>query len=640
MDYYKSEKNKEDQYEKKKVNRPFYILSVIVVLLISFAGGVVFDHFYREKINGCFFQVSKVKNIFLSTVLGDEPEFYYLDIEKNGKDYRLTKDDVFEISYRDEFVVKSISSDSLFGRGITVDVEGIGCRNDFRVLLKGIELADKLITKKKWNSNTDYKIDVRYHDKSIASIPIRVEIAPQDWLRFARRSENERSQIDYLKRAINMNKKDIGVRKMLARIYVRKGMQDSAISQYQHILKLKPDDTDTLVELSKCYIKEKKYEKTLPIYRRIIRFNPKDASAYANIAFAYGKLGRWKNAIANYNASIRYNPNNATVYYNLGKSYEKTGKIKKAIEKYKHVLKKMPRDVNVMSALADACLKAGNYDESIRLYRRIIKKQPKNASAYANIGLARGAKGQWEGEIANYKRAISLNPNDPLIHFNLAVACEKRKRYRDAAIEYEKVLKIKPDDTDAMNGLANCYLRNKKYSSAIKLYKKIVKNSPRDGSIYAGLGFAYGKTKKYKQATKNYEKAIKHGYHPTMRELNILAGYYLKIKYYNSAIKTYNKMVKLDPEKAEIYSGLAHIHGLKGNTDKEIEYYKKSLRYDKEDYMLYLNLGDAYEKKKMYGDALREYINAYQLNPDSSGAARKIPQMRIKILQQKHEKQE
>lgn len=638
MDYYKSEKNKERQDKEPKKKKSVYILIIIAVTVISFAGGAIFDRIFRTKVEGWSFRISKAKNIFLSTVLGHEPQFYYLDVEKNGKDYRLTKDDVFEVSYRDEFVIKSVSSDSFFGRGIAVDVEGIGDRNDFRILLKGVELVDKLTTTKKQNSNASYKIDVRYHDKSIASIPIRVEITPQDWLRFARKSKNEGSQIDYLKQAINMNKKDISVRKMLARVYVSKGMLKSAMTQYEYILNLKPDDTDALVGLSNYYIKKKAYDRSLPIYRRIIRLNPKDASAYANIAFAYGKLGKWKNAIANYTASLKFNPDDMMVRYNLAVAYEKNNKIKYAIREYKHVFKKMPQNVNVMDALASAYFSTGNYDESIKLFRKVIKEQPRNASAYANIGLAYGGKGLWKKEIANYKKAISLKPKDPVIHFNLAVAYEKKKHYRDAAGEYRKVLKINPNDTDAMKGLANCYLRDKKYSSAIKLYEKIVKVSPKNSSVYAGLGFAYGQTKKYKQATKNYEKAVKYGYHPSIEELNIITEHYLKVKNYNSAIKTYKRMIKLDTKRAEFYSGLAHVYSLNGNTDKEVEYYKKSLRYDQEDYMVYLNLGSAYERKKMYSDALREYTSAYQLNPDSSEAARKIPQMRIKILQQKYQK--
>jgi len=36
---------------------------------------------------------------------------------------------------------------------------------------------------------------------------------------------------------------------------------------------------------------------------------------------------------------------------------------------------------------------------------------------------------------------------------------------------------------------------------------------------------------------------------------------------------------------------------------------------------------------------LREYTTAYGINPESSRAARKIPQLKIRILQQKHESQ-
>ena len=52
--------------------------------------------------------------------------------------------------------------------------------------------------------------------------------------------------------------------------------------------------------------------------------------------------------------------------------------------------------------------------------------------------------------------------------------------------------------------------------------------------------------------------------------------------------------------------------------------------------MVYYRLGNAYEKKGMYKEALAEYRNAYQINPDSSEAARKIPQMRIRMIQKKH----
>ena len=195
-----------------------------------------------------------------------------------------------------------------------------------------------------------------------------------------------------------------------------------------------------------------------------------------------------------------------------------------------------------------------------------------------------------------------------------------------------------------------------------------MKSSPRKASIHANLGFAYGELKKYKLSSEHYEKAIKYGIkdpqvhynlaytydklgrkkeaireyeyvassHPNMDVLDILAEYYTDEKQYENAIKTYKKMITINPKKATAYSGLGYVYGLKNDIDKEIEYYKISLKYDAEDDDVYLSLGKAYEKKGMYQDALKAYIHAYELNPDSTVAAKKIPALKIKILQQKH----
>jgi tetratricopeptide (TPR) repeat protein len=96
-------------------------------------------------------------------------------------------------------------------------------------------------------------------------------------------------------------------------------------------------------------------------------------------------------------------------------------------------------------------------------------------------------------------------------------------------------------------------------------------------------------------------------------------------------------MIKINPRAAGLYSGIGYAFGLKGDTDKAIANYKASIRYDSEDDVVYRRLGDAYEKKGMYDEALRESTNAYQVNPDSDEAARKIPRMKIRMLQRKHQ---
>ncbi|HET6461840.1 MAG TPA: tetratricopeptide repeat protein [Syntrophales bacterium] len=640
---------------------------VVTVLVLAW---IIANYAFPGKMYKYPASLVRLKNTFSFVFLGHKPEFYYMDVEKNGTDYRLKKGDALDVSYRDEFVVKDVATDVLSGGGVTVHVDDLAGTDHFRVMLRGVDLVDKVVmTRGKGARDAGASvITVKYKGEVIASVPIKVAIMPQDWLRYAKNSQNQQGQIEYLKRAIDMNKKDIGVRKTLVAIYEQTGVTDKAIAQYNEILSLKPDDTDALSGLLKCYIKTRDYDKAIKVGMKLLKKNPRDASAFANIAYAYGSMGAWRKAIINYKESLQLNPDDTMVRFKLGEAYEKENDLRNAVEQYKIVLAKARETEHVKVALAGAYLRAGNYDESIRLYKEILTKQPRNATAYANLGLAYGGKGQWKEEIENYKKSISLNPKDPVVHYNLASAYEKGNQDQEAQREYQTLLKINPGDIESATKLADMDFKNKRYNEAIRAYEKILKSSPGKASIHANLGFAYGELKKYKLSAEHYEKAIKYGMkdsqvrynlaytydklgrkkeairqyeyvassHPSMDVLDILAEYYTDDRQYDNAIKTYKKMIVMNPKKGTAYSGLGYVYGLKNDIDKEIEYYRISLKYDAEDDDVYLGLGKAYEKKGMYQDALKAYINAYELNPDSALAAKKIPALKIKILQQKH----
>ncbi len=644
----------------------WFLLPVVLLFLVLSAAVAVFP----DKFPSLFSGVERVQNTLSFLLFGEPPHFYHLDMEKNGQGFLLPAGGTLELSYKDEFVIKAVSSDVIFDRGIGIDVEGIGTANDYRVLLKGIELIDHIVLKEKDKPGMKpepYRIKVMYRGEVIATLPIKVNVLPQDWLRYARSTENRRLQIEYLKRAIAMNNKDVGVLKMLAGVYVKSGQPAEAISPYRQALEIEPNDANAWLELSKCYLTLKEYPQVIEAGRQVLRVNPRDATAYMNIGLAYGELGQWEKAIANFRETLQLNPDNPLARFKLGEAYEKTARLAEAMEQYRAVLSKVPTALHAMVALAGAAFKAANYDEAIKWYTQVVKSQPRIASLWANLGLAYGAKQLWKEELESYKKSIAINPNDPIVHFNLAVAYEKGKREQDAYTEYQKVLSLKPDDLDAQQRLASMDMRAKRFEQAAGRYEKIVKISPPKAVNFANLGMVYGALKRYKQAADNYEKAIKsgarepqlhynlaHAYeqsgrtkeaigayekyaalHPTVEVLNTLAEHYLKEKQLDNAVRSYKKITELDPRGAAAYYNIGHIYGLRGDRDREIEYYKISLRYDADDYEVYQDLGAAYESKQMYAEAFRAYEKAYQLNPEAKKAKTKIPQMKIRMLEQK-----
>ena len=210
-----------DRQPRGKMQFPVKSVSIAVAAVIFLAVVILF--FNPRLVTSLVLQVSRVKNAFSHYVLKERPHFYYLEMEKNGKDIRVSRNEALEITYRDEFVVKSVVSDDLSGKYTTVKFEGFSAKdNDFRVLLKGIDFVNKIIKTSaeidKSGVVSDYEISVYYKNEKIDRVPLKIVITPQDWFRFAKDASNVNEQIEYLKKAIALNQNDISVRKILAEI--------------------------------------------------------------------------------------------------------------------------------------------------------------------------------------------------------------------------------------------------------------------------------------------------------------------------------------------------------------------------------------------------------------------------------------
>lgn len=617
MDYYKADEIKQRRRENTGKKKRIILASMATALILFILGSGLMLYLAGGKEMLC--SPYRIKNMLLFTFLGRGPQFYHLDLEKNGNEERLREDSELTVTYRDEFVVKDVSTDSLFNRGITVDVGGMGKGDDFRVMLKGVVLIDRAIRASGGDPRkllADYRVHIKYHDTVIAAIPIRLEITPQDWLRLAKGTENHNLQIAYLEKAAASNKDDHAARKLLASAYLQAGRYDNAISEYETIRKQKADDPAVSADLAKAYLEKKEYAKALSLAGEAARLNPKDVSAHAIMAIIYGKMGKWDSAVKQYQEAAKLNPDDSVLMFALGDAYEKTGNIRNAIGEYERALKKKPGDKQIQAALSNAQTKAADPDKAIQIYKEVVRKQPKDGAAYARLAEAYGKKGRLKEEIENYKKAGLLKPKDPIIHYNLALAYEKANRLKEAVNEYEKVLALRPDDPDALSKLARL--------------------GGKDPQLKTRLASVREKSGRLKDAVQQEEKSpeIK----PDMAALNKLTEQYLKKKDYNAAIKVNRKKIAKDTKSGGAYSNMGYIYYLKGDTKKAIEYYMTALRYSKSDDVLFARLGEAYEKKGMLKESLDAYEKAYKINAESD-AAEKIPKLKIKIIQKKYQEQ-
>ncbi len=91
--------------------------------------------------------------------------------------------------------------------------------------------------------------------------------------------------------------------------------------------------------------------------------------------------------------------------------------------------------------------------------------------------------------------------------------------------------------------------------------------------------------------------------------------FHQKNKEIEKAVEEYDKVIKFDPDNAEVHINLGVIYKDKGDLDKAVEEYEKALAIDPHLEVGYNNLGVAYFLKGNYTESIRHYQKAVEINP-------------------------
>lgn len=636
------------------------VFSAVLVVLI--AGLVVFD----------VPAIDRAKHLFSFYFLGQPPHFYLIGGEKNGREFTLKPGDRFLVSYNDEFVFTRISTDSLSGEGITVTVDGVEEPNIIGKTIRGKPIVDiamsRLSVPREGQMETDLCIRIRYRGKEIATIPIAIIITPQDLLRFAEETNNFAQRIAYLEKLLSM-RRETQVRRMLADAYLRAGHYRAAIEQFTLVLNERPHDIVALSGLAKCYREMGDYARLAEVYREMIRVNPRDGTLYVFLGDVLGRMGKWGQATESLREAVRLFPQKPEIRVKYAEALSHLGRYGEAIAEYQQAVNLDPKSIPLRALLAEAKMKAKDYDGAINEYQAMIKIAPRNAAVFANLAKAYGALRDYAREVENYRKAVSLDPQNPTLHYNLGVALERAGRWTEAKMAYRRVLELSPGDMEALIRLAEGESRVKNYPQAARYYEQILKKRPANAQIYMDAAIVYEQLRQLPRAIRLYEIALQKGakdehlyyhlfelydkmgrkkeavntlerwirVHPQAKAMNTLADYYLRQKRYEDAIRIGKQIVSRFPKQAQSYVGLARAYGLMGKTDEEIACLREALKYEREDDTIYFALGQAYEKKGIYEEALKAYKTAFELNPNSP-ASQKIRPLRVKVIEMKLKK--
>jgi tetratricopeptide (TPR) repeat protein len=149
---------------------------------------------------------------------------------------------------------------------------------------------------------------------------------------------------------------------------------EKAVSAFQEVLRLKPDDPDALAFLGLAYVHLGQHDQALRALRALqeaIRVRPDYVDAWFNLGYLYLLLNQFDDAIPPLQEAIRLKPDDADAWSTLGAAYGALGRQDQAIHAFQETIRLRPDDAKAWYGLGLLYSKQGNRSEVTRVYEKL-----------------------------------------------------------------------------------------------------------------------------------------------------------------------------------------------------------------------------------------------------------------------------
>ncbi len=406
----------------------------------------------------------------ISFIFRKPPRFVSLEVTVEGVPQVVKAGETLKIRGGETLIVRKINANTFFDSYLGADVEGFGKANDLNEPVDTGEIRDRLIG----TGIRFIPITILYLDRSIAKIPLEMELGESDFEDQLSKARDDRERIAILKSAHAAFPQNEGFLRKLSEILESRGDYASLIEIYEATLARNPLDTSLMSSLSRYYLKASRLDEALDMCRRMEAAGKADVEVYRRMAYIAGLKGDFDGRVSYLKKALEKDPANQDTVVDLAKTYEQAGHEGQAMEVYRQAAPSA-RDREILVPLIKEALEKKDYREAKKLLERYTSLYPQDSRAQAQLAMVLGRLGETRAQAERYERAVHLAPDNPVLWYNLAVAREKGGDAKGALDAYERVLERRKDDLDALAGAARTSLGLGRYDRARQYYSSLVK---------------------------------------------------------------------------------------------------------------------------------------------------------------------
>ncbi len=260
------------------------------------------------------------------------------------------------------------------------------------------------------------------------------------------------------------------------------------VSAAEDAVRQNPSSVGQRLQLAEAYRASNKIDSALEQYNEVLKVQPKQRAALLGRGEILAEQGDLSEAEESFNILVRVakggefaavDPQLESAYYGIGSAALMKGHIKTAIASLRRAVKVNPTDADALQLLGVAHLKADAPGSAVKVFRKAVVLVPTGwCEPYQNLSVAYRALG----------RRAQAEHAGAMVDF-----CQKKP---DDAARRLKQLTSGPAAVDAMLGLGMIAEAKSDRAGAIRYYKKVLVTDAANSNARMGLNRLGVATKK------------------------------------------------------------------------------------------------------------------------------------------------
>lgn len=311
------------------------------------------------------------------------------------------------------------------------------------------------------------------------------------------------------------------------------------------------------------------------------------AEKYAYLSKAYVFASKNKEAIKYAKEAIKKDKNYAYAYIRLAFVYARMGK-KKEVLKYCEQARSLGQDNYLNSTFYiifyDFCDKK---EEADKLLDELELKNDNTPAYLYNLGFVYDVvKKDYNTAEYYYRKALDANYKDKYnLYTNLANCYSELRDVENAEMFVDKCLEFKKTE-DMLDKKIDCLIFRQDYAQAKKLLNDLYKISDDKQTALIKLAMSTRDSGDTKNALRYYKFALKTT-EATPALYYSIAYTYECFDKYQKAIEFYERMLEFDRKDAETYANISYCYSQLKDKNNAEKYIDIALKYDKSSYIFY-----------------------------------------------------